>query len=175
MGLGLGNSRLLSGSDRPFGPQRSPDSPHSFGHLGRRSPFLGLGHGDLPVVHGQVQGVWFRASTQEEARLTLIKRNLPEMIMIDCAHANSMKKYQGQPVVWKSVIGQCIDGNEALIGLMLESNLREGHQTFTGDPSSLRYGVSITDECISWETTEELLLCTDAQLQQTDLKKFQLA
>ena len=111
----------------------------------------------------------------EEARLTLIKRNLPEMIMIDCAHANSMKKYQGQPVVWKSVIGQCIDGNEALIGLMLESNLREGHQTFTGDPSSLRYGVSITDECISWETTEQLLLWAHASLQQTDRHKYKLA
>ena len=111
----------------------------------------------------------------EEARLTLIKRNLPEMIMIDCAHANSMKKYQGQPVVWKSVIGQCIDGNEALIGLMLESNLREGHQTFTGDPSSLRYGVSITDECISWETTEQLLLWAHARLQQTDRHKYKLA
>jgi len=111
----------------------------------------------------------------EEARLTLIKKNLPEIIMVDCAHANSMKKYQGQPVVWKSVIGQYLAGNEALIGLMLESNLYAGNQAFGGDTSSLRYGVSITDECISWETTEELLLWADSQLQQTDPKKYQLA
>jgi 3-deoxy-7-phosphoheptulonate synthase len=111
----------------------------------------------------------------EEARLTLIKKNLPEIIMVDCAHANSMKKYQGQPVVWKSVIGQYMAGNEALIGLMLESNLYEGNQAFASDTSSLKYGVSITDECISWETTEALLLWADAQLQYTDPKKYQLA
>jgi len=111
----------------------------------------------------------------EEARLKLIKKNLPETIMVDCAHANSMKKYQGQAVVWKNVIGQYIDGNEALIGLMLESNLHEGNQVFSGDPSSLKYGVSITDECISWETTEELLLWAHAKLQQADLQKYKLA
>ena len=112
----------------------------------------------------------------EEARLKLIKKNLPEIIMVDCAHANSMKKYQGQAVVWKSVIGQCIAGNEALIGLMLESNLREGNQAFSHkDASSLKYGVSITDECISWETTAELLLWAHAKLQQTDPQKYKLA
>ncbi len=111
----------------------------------------------------------------EEARLTLIKKNLPEIIMVDCSHANSMKKYQGQPVVWKNIINQYIAGNEALIGLMLESNLYEGNQAFTGDTSTLKYGVSITDECISWETTEELLLWAHAQLQQTDPRTYQLA
>ena len=47
--------------------------------------------------------------------------------------------------------------NEAILGVMLESNIHEGKQKFTGDFSALKYGVSITDECISWETTEELL------------------
>jgi 3-deoxy-7-phosphoheptulonate synthase len=89
----------------------------------------------------------------EEARLKLIEKDLPETLMVDCSHANSMKKYQGQAVVWKSVIGQYLAENEALIGLMLESNLHEGNQKFSGDVSSLKYGVSITDECISWETT----------------------
>jgi 3-deoxy-7-phosphoheptulonate synthase len=111
----------------------------------------------------------------EEARLKLIKKNLPEIIMVDCSHANSMKKYQGQPVVWKSVIGQHLDGNEALIGLRLESNLYEGNQTFSGDASSLKYGVSITDECISWEATEELLLWAHVKLQQTDPQKYKVA
>jgi 3-deoxy-7-phosphoheptulonate synthase len=111
----------------------------------------------------------------EEARLKLIEKNLPETIMVDCSHANSMKKYQGQAVVWKNVIGQYLNGNEALIGLMLESNLHEGNQAFDGDASSLKYGVSITDECISWETTEQLLLWAHANLQQMDPKKFQLA
>jgi 3-deoxy-7-phosphoheptulonate synthase len=111
----------------------------------------------------------------EEARLKLIEKNLPEAIMVDCSHANSMKKYQGQAVVWKSVIGQYLDENEALIGLMLESNLYEGNQKFTGDVSSLKYGVSITDECISWETTEQLILWAHEKIRQTDPKKYQLA
>ncbi len=100
----------------------------------------------------------------EEARLRLIEKDLPEAIMVDCSHANSMKKFQGQSVVWKNVIGQYLDGNEALIGLMLESNLHEGNQAFTGDASTLKYGVSITDECISWETTEQLLLWAHEKL-----------
>ena len=100
----------------------------------------------------------------EEARLKLIEKNLPEVVIVDCSHGNSMKKYQGQAVVWKSVIEQYISGNEALIGLMLESNLFAGNQKFTGDVSTLKYGVSITDECISWETTEALLLSAHEKL-----------
>ena len=111
----------------------------------------------------------------EEARLRLIEKNLPQAIMVDCSHANSMKKYQGQAVVWKSVISQYLAENESLIGLMLESNLHEGNQKFSGDAASLKYGVSITDECISWETTEELLLWAHDKIRQTDPKKVQLA
>ncbi|MEE8542120.1 MAG: 3-deoxy-7-phosphoheptulonate synthase, partial [Desulfobacterales bacterium] len=102
----------------------------------------------------------------EEARLNLIEKKLPEAIMVDCSHANSMKKYQGQSVVWKNIIGQYISGNEALIGLMLESNLHEGNQKVCSDVSSLKYGVSITDECISWETTEQLMLWANEKLLQ---------
>jgi 3-deoxy-7-phosphoheptulonate synthase len=93
----------------------------------------------------------------EEARLKLIEKNLPEAIMVDCSHGNSMKKFQGQSRVWRNVIDQYIAGNDALIGLMLESNLFEGNQKYRGDVAKLKYGVSITDECISWETTEQLL------------------
>jgi 3-deoxy-7-phosphoheptulonate synthase len=111
----------------------------------------------------------------EEARLKLIEKDLPEVIMVDCSHANSMKKFQGQAVVWKNVIGQYLAENEALVGLMLESNLHEGNQAFSGDAASLKYGVSITDECISWETTEQLLLWAHEKIRQADPKKYQLA
>lgn len=111
----------------------------------------------------------------EEARLKLIEKDLPETLMVDCSHANSMKKYQGQAVVWKSVIGQYLAENESLIGLMLESNLHEGNQKFSGDTSSLKYGVSITDECISWETTEQLLMWAHEKIRQTGPEKYQLA
>ncbi|NNL77703.1 MAG: 3-deoxy-7-phosphoheptulonate synthase [Desulfobacterales bacterium] len=100
----------------------------------------------------------------EQARLKLIEKSLPENIMVDCSHGNSMKKYQGQAIVWRNVIDQYIAGNDALIGLMLESNLFEGNQKFSGDVSSLKYGVSITDECISWETTEHQLLSAAEKL-----------
>ena len=100
----------------------------------------------------------------EQARLKLIEKNLLENIMVDCSHGNSMKKFQGQAIVWRNVIDQYIAGNDSLIGLMLESNLFEGNQKYSGDLSALKYGVSITDECISWETTEHLLLSAAEKL-----------
>ena len=93
----------------------------------------------------------------ESARMSLIEKGLPELIMVDCSHANSMKKHQGQAIVWRNVVEQRIHGNETIIGMMLESNLSEGNQKFNGSRGQLKYGVSITDECISWEMTETLL------------------
>jgi len=100
----------------------------------------------------------------EKARAGLERKQLPETIMVDCSHANSGKKQQGQAFVWKSVIDQRLEGNEAIIGLMLESNLCEGNQKCNGNISELQYGISITDECISWETTEKLLLYAKEKL-----------
>jgi len=106
----------------------------------------------------------------EETRLKLIEKGLPEAIIVDCSHANSHKKHQGQANVLKNVVDQILGGNEAVIGLMLESNLHEGKQKFTGDAADLKYGVSITDECISWETTERLLRATHDRLASLDLR-----
>jgi 3-deoxy-7-phosphoheptulonate synthase len=108
----------------------------------------------------------YDALSIEEARLELVSKNLPEGIMVDCSHANSKKKFQGQAVVWKNVIHQYINGNDAIMGLMLESSLHEGNQKFTGDLSRLKYGVSITDECISFESTRQLLLDADKKIRQ---------
>lgn len=100
----------------------------------------------------------YDSTSIETARIQLAANDLPERIVVDCSHANSMKKHQGEAIVWRNVIEQRLRGNDAIVGLMLESNLHEGRQKYTGDPAALRYGVSITDECISWQTTEELLL-----------------
>jgi 3-deoxy-7-phosphoheptulonate synthase len=100
----------------------------------------------------------------DDARQRLNKNSLPEAIVVDCSHANSGKKFKRQEHVWKDIIEQRLDGDNSLIGMMLESNLFEGNQKFSGDPSSLNYGVSITDECISWETTEKLLLSANERL-----------
>ena len=87
----------------------------------------------------------------------LSSKNLLESVLIDCSHDNSGQRFKGQPYVFKAVLDQRRDGNDNIIGLMLESNIHEGNQKCTGDRQALKYGVSITDECISWETTEELI------------------
>ncbi|MFM7919858.1 MAG: 3-deoxy-7-phosphoheptulonate synthase, partial [Planctomycetaceae bacterium] len=69
----------------------------------------------------------------------------------------SSKDYRRQPQVWSDVIGQRAAGNSEIVGLMLESNLLEGAQALGADPAKLQYGVSITDGCISLETTVQLL------------------
>jgi 3-deoxy-7-phosphoheptulonate synthase len=92
-----------------------------------------------------------------EAAARLATAGLPMRLMVDCSHANSRKRHERQQAVWSSVIEQRATGNDVVIGAMLESNLVEGRQDLPGEPSGLRYGVSITDACIGWEETEELL------------------
>jgi 3-deoxy-7-phosphoheptulonate synthase len=92
-----------------------------------------------------------------EAASQLEAAGLPPRILVDCSHANSGKRHERQQVVWSSVIEQRAQGNGALIGAMLESNLEEGRQDLTADVSHLRRGVSITDACIGWDETERLL------------------
>ena len=99
-----------------------------------------------------------------EASALLKEKGLRDAIIVDCSHANSRKKHQEQAVAWRDVINQRISGNRAIIGLMLESNLFEGRQENTGDLATLKYGVSITDACISWKTTEDLILSAHQQL-----------
>ena len=99
-----------------------------------------------------------------EAVELLRKKNLPEVVMVDCSHDNSRKNYQLQSMVWQDIINQRMDGNDALIGMMLESNLHEGSQKNTGDLSTMKYGVSITDACVSWKTTEKLILSAHGHL-----------
>ena len=106
----------------------------------------------------------------EEARLKLIEKGLPEAVIVDCSHANSHKKHQGQANVFKNVIDQILAGNQAIFGLMLESYIGEGNQKFKGDVSALTYGVSITDECISWETTADLLRATHKKIVKSALQ-----
>jgi 3-deoxy-7-phosphoheptulonate synthase len=99
-----------------------------------------------------------------EAVGLLQDKGLPEAVMVDCSHANSRKRYQEQAVVWQDVINQRINGNDGIIGLMLESSLGEGRQDNTGSLETMQYGVSITDACIGWKTTENLLLWANEQL-----------
>lgn len=83
--------------------------------------------------------------------------NLPENIMVDCSHANSNKDPELQPLVLDNIGQQILEGNQSIIGLMLESHLKAGKQKLTSDKRELEYGKSITDGCIDWETTEAAL------------------
>tara|TARA_R110000772_G_scaffold193788_4_gene304673 strand:+ start:545 stop:1612 length:1068 start_codon:yes stop_codon:yes gene_type:complete len=78
-------------------------------------------------------------------------------IMIDCSHANSSKDPLRQVVVLDDVCEQIINGNKSIIGLMIESNINFGRQDIPKDLKNLQYGVSVTDACIDWETTERCI------------------
>ena len=88
----------------------------------------------------------------------LIKHQQPVNLVIDCSHANSHKKPELQPLVLDNCISQVCDGNRSIVGFMLESNLHEGNQSIPMDISTLKHGVSVTDACISWPTTERILV-----------------
>ncbi len=75
-------------------------------------------------------------------------------IMVDCSHANSNKSHELQPLVMDNVANQIMEGNQSIIGLMVESNIGAGNQKIPADLSQLQYGVSVTDACIDWATTE---------------------
>jgi 3-deoxy-7-phosphoheptulonate synthase len=99
----------------------------------------------------------YDARSIRAAEEKLKQEGLPPVLMVDCSHANSGKQFAKQENVWRSVIQQRVAGTRSLIGLMVESNIHEGNQPLPEDPADLRYGVSITDSCISWETTERML------------------
>jgi 3-deoxy-7-phosphoheptulonate synthase len=87
----------------------------------------------------------------------LRQAGLEPVLMVDCSHANSNKQHEQQEEVWSAVLQQRLAGNTALIGLMVESNLHAGNQKIPADLSQLRYGVSVTDACVNWETTARML------------------
>jgi 3-deoxy-7-phosphoheptulonate synthase len=96
----------------------------------------------------------------------LSKHGMNANIMVDCSHENSNKNHELQPLVLENITNQIIEGNDSIIGLMVESNIGAGNQKMLKDISEMQYGVSITDKCIDWETTETALLAMDEKLKQ---------
>ena len=109
------------------------------------------------VLRGGRTGPNYHPEDVALAEQALRKSGLHPTLMVDCSHANSGKDPNRQPDVWKSILAQRREGNRHLIGAMLESHLHFGSQPLTQDPSILKYGVSITDACMDWETTAALL------------------
>jgi 3-deoxy-7-phosphoheptulonate synthase len=98
------------------------------------------------------------------AENALAKAKLPCNIVTDCSHANSLKDHALQPLVMADSVHQIKEGNGSIVGLMLESNLAAGSQPIPEDLTRLRYGVSVTDACIDWDTTAEVIRKARAEL-----------
>lgn len=109
------------------------------------------------ILRGGRSGPNYYEECVEDTVELLRKAGLPEAVVIDCSHANSRKEYSRQERVLDSVVRQRTDGNNAVVGFMLESFLYEGNQSIAEKPGDLQYGVSVTDPCISFETTERIL------------------
>jgi len=117
------------------------------------------------VLRGGGGRVNYDAVSIAVAERELRSANLPENIVVDCSHGNSNKDPALQPLVAENCVTQIVDGNRSILGLMLESHLKGGSQAIPQDLANLEYGVSITDPCIDWPTTERLLLKLHRSLQ----------
>ncbi|MBI3651999.1 MAG: 3-deoxy-7-phosphoheptulonate synthase [Acidobacteria bacterium] len=106
----------------------------------------------------------YDADSINDAIVALQKAGQNPSLMVDCSHANANKQHAQQERVARSLIAQRAAGNRALIGLMLESFLEEGNQSVPANLADLQYGVSITDACLSWPSTERILRYAYEQL-----------
>ena len=166
---------MASGLSTPVGFKNGTDGSLSVAINAIKSSreshhFLGLNDGGRVTVYetrgNQYTHVVLRGGTKpnydtksvKSCEAQLEKENLPKKIMIDCSHGNTNKDYTLQPRVADNCINQVLKSNRSIIGFMLERNIEEGNQKITQDLNDLKYGVSLTDACINWESTEKLLL-----------------
>ncbi|HTL73334.1 MAG TPA: 3-deoxy-7-phosphoheptulonate synthase [bacterium] len=166
---------MASGLSMPVGLKNSTDGSlqvaiDAMGATRHSHSFLGMNEDGVTSIvrttgnpHAHIVLRGGRALTNYDpasikaAEEKLVSEKLPPVLMVDCSHANSEKKFAKQEDVWHSVIEQRVGGTKSLIGLMVESHLNEGNQPIPKNKADLRYGVSITDSCIGWETTERML------------------
>jgi 3-deoxy-7-phosphoheptulonate synthase len=109
------------------------------------------------VLRGGAKGPNYDSVTIALVEKELARNSLPANIVVDCSHANSNKDPSLQPLVMNDVVHQVIEGNQSIVGTMLESNINAGSQPIPADLSQLKYGVSVTDACIDWTSTEKVL------------------
>ena len=166
---------MASGLSMPVGLKNSTDGSlqvaiDAMGATRHPHSFLGINEDGVTSIvrtsgnpHAHVVLRGGRAMTNYDAasilaaEQKLASEKLSPILMVDCSHANSSKQFAKQEDVWHSVIEQRVGGTGSLIGLMVESHLHEGNQPIPQNLAQLKYGVSITDSCIGWETTERML------------------
>jgi 3-deoxy-7-phosphoheptulonate synthase len=158
VGLKNGTDGSLQVAIDAMGAARNPHSFLGINEDGVTSIVRTAGNPHTHVVlRGGRAKTNYDAESIRAAEEKLKSEKLPPVLMVDCSHANSEKKFAKQEDVWRSVIQQRIEGTQSLIGLMVESHLHEDNQPIPENLKALRYGVSITDSCIGWEATERML------------------
>ncbi|WP_369601911.1 3-deoxy-7-phosphoheptulonate synthase [Hahella sp. SMD15-11] len=147
--------------DVAINAMKSASAPHAFLGINREGRVSIVKTRGNPYSHVVLRGGGGKPNYDTvSVKLTedaLRKAGLREAIMIDCSHANSNKKPELQPLVLDDIAHQIQEGNRSIVGVMIESNLNWGNQSIPEDLSQLKYGVSVTDACIDWETTETAL------------------
>jgi 3-deoxy-7-phosphoheptulonate synthase len=156
------------GLDVAINAIRSARSPHSFlgiGPDGRTAIVRTRGNrfGHLVLRGGGGRPNYDTVSVRL-AEAALVKAGLDANIVVDCSHSNSLKDPTLQPLVFMDCVHQIKEGNRSIVGMMLESHLHGGNQPIPSDLSQLKYGVSVTDACVDWTATAEVLRRAAAEL-----------
>ena len=141
---------------------QSVSSPHRFLGINSEGQVSVVTTKGNPYAHVVLRG-GSKGPNYDTVHVALCEKALEDggvssNIMIDCSHANSCKDPDVQPLVLKDISHQILEGNKSIIGVMLESNINHGNQSIPKDLSKLKYGVSVTDACMNWETSEQALL-----------------
>ena len=150
---------------------QSARRPHSFLGItqeGMSAVIRTSGNPDTHVVLRGGRKPNYDAGSIEECRQMLAGAALEPRVMVDCSHAQTSKDFTRQPEVLRTLVDQVCAGNGAVMGAMLESHIEGGSQPVSSNRASLKYGVSITDPCIDWPTTERCLLDAAAALRGSD-------
>jgi 3-deoxy-7-phosphoheptulonate synthase len=148
---------------------KAAQHPHSFLGINREGRTSIIHTSGNPDVHIVLRGGSKKSNYHPEdiayTEEQLNKNGLLSTIMVDCSHGNSSKDYKKQSAVLECVVDQLLAGNSSISGVMIESNLEAGSQKIPVDIGQLKYGVSITDACIDWATTEKILVNAHNRLQ----------
>lgn len=118
------------------------------------------------VLRGGKRGSNYHASAVSEALSALHNAALPQRLLVDCAHGNARPCHKLQKIAFRSIIDQVIAGNDKIRGILVESHINAGSQILGRDPKALRYAVSLTDPCMDWKATEQLILAAAELLAQ---------
>ncbi len=146
---------------------QSARSPHSFLGItqdGLSAVIRTSGNPDTHVVLRGGRKPNYDAASIAECEHMLSAAGLEPRVLVDCSHAQTSKDYTKQPGVLAALVEQVRAGSHAIMGAMVESNLNPGNQPISSDRSKLKYGVSVTDPCIDWPTTERCLLAAAESL-----------